>query len=198
MNEVETRNGGLPLLESDNQTLVLSESEMLEQVRRRGALRPNVKRAIINGTRTNPFLSPTPGYHVINGSCADKRIHLLMDDLYGVYMLDPETCNGTCMRPFIRTLRDDSSTEFHLYLDFFGITKGFFVSFERRFKDVAATVTMMTFIWVVPRYRRQGLFSRMYKDLVASRGSVLVDHPNDVCQIALNKLGYRRKQVLNL
>lgn len=172
--------------------LVLDEEEMLLKAPPRMVWRSGVARKLIRGTRYHKFL--TEEHTIVTGwSHRCKPLHRLMDDLYYVYSLDPKTENGCAVTPWIDNLRCWRSPyvrdrEFHIYAEN-GIPMGWF-SFTRQQYDFGGWVPTMTFVWVVPRFRRQGLFSRMYKDLMARYGDILIDDPNEICSKALETLGY--------
>lgn len=157
--------------------------------------RPNVKKGIIKGTRRSPALEHP--HTVISGNNTDHRLNLLMDDLYEVYRLDPGTDNGICIMPWIGTLRYHAESEFHIYSTKEGVVKGFYAMFVNESSNILLPVPTMTFVWVVPRFRRKGLFRQMYDDLVDKRGPILVDHPNEVCKACLEAMGYSQNQVID-
>jgi hypothetical protein len=141
---------------------------------------------LIRGTKKNQFLA---GAHtVVTGENTDKKIHRLMDNLYDVYRKDRHAEAGTNQMPWIGTLRAHQSSEFHIYATEEGVVKGFFVSLLHRDEAGQSCVTM-AFVWVVPRFRGQGLFTQMCDDLLERRGTFFVEQPNEACQMALLSLG---------
>jgi hypothetical protein len=156
--------------------------------------RKGVLAGIIKGRRKNPFI--TEAHTIVTGENEDKRLHRLMDDLYSVYRADYTTLDGCGNIPWIDSLRRNDSSEFHIYSGEDGVTKGFFSSFRCRYKDLGPVPTM-NFVWVVPRFRRQGLFTQMYRDLETRRGLFFVDSPNKACQVALDNIGYSGKRVIS-
>lgn len=141
---------------------------------------------LIRGTKKNQFLA---GVHtVVTGENTDKKIHRLMDNLYDVYRKDQHAVAGMGQMPWIGTLRFHQSSEFHIYATEEGVVKGFFVSFLHRPKTYPPWASM-TFVWVAPRFRGQGLFAQMCDDLLDRRGTFFVEEPNEACQMALLSLG---------
>lgn len=172
----------------------LSENEMLKLIER-WTFRPNVKRGIIKGTRRSPSLN---GYHtIITGDNTDKKLNQLMDDLYMVYRMDPDTENGMCIMPWIDTLQYHIGTEFHIYSTKEGVVKGFFAIFLHDWKDIPKRIPTLTFLWVVPKFRRKGLFREMYRNITSRFGPTLVDAPNGVCEACLDSMGYSRERIID-
>lgn len=162
-----------------------SEECLVDDIRwQMKAQRPPV--GLIRGRKKNRFI--TSSHTVVTGENKDRRIHRLMDSLYEIYRTDRSTEDGFGQLPMIGTLRANKSSEFHIYSTNEGIVKGFFVSFCHRPEDAPPWFTM-TFVWVIPRFRGQGLFTQMCDDLLARRGSFYVDSPNEACQMALLSLG---------
>ena len=172
----------------------LSESDMLKQVKE-WALRPRVMKGIIKGEARHKCL--IGDVTIVDRRNNDRRLDRLMDDLYNVYRLDKNTTNGMGMLPIIEALTSNIGSEFTIYATADGIVKGFFMSFLAEYQNAKTPIPEMTFVWVVPKFRRQGVFTRMYQDLVARRGPIHVDQPNEACEIALSALGYDRGAVLD-
>lgn len=169
-----------------------SESQMLSLVKD-WANRPLVLRGIITGTRSHKFLRE--GETIVTGENKDLRINALMDDLYNVYRLDPTTTNGTCILPVIGTLKFHKGSEFVIHSTPDGVVMGFFMSFLAEYSDAKMPVPEMTFVWVIPKFRRMGVFSQMYSNLCKRKGVIRVDDPNDACKIALQSLRYSDSDV---
>lgn len=169
-----------------------SEEEMLNRLwmKRDGK---NIMAGIIRGRWKNPCISEE--HTIVTGENGDRRTHRLMDHLYNVYRADLTTADGCCQIPWISTLRREDSSEFHIYAEENGVVKGFFASFLPKYQYVGRVPTM-TFVWVVPRFRRQGLFTRMFNDLLHHRGPFFVDRPNAACEVALRSFGYSDEKVV--
>jgi len=165
-----------------------TEEYLLKQCTKHYPKRPIVKRQIISGKKKYKWISKE--HIIIDGSCEDKRLHIMMDDLYDIYRLDPTTVTGTAMMPLIDTLRYHKKSEFHIYLDN-NVIASFMIYFLLEFSDVKMPVHTISFVWVVPKFRGNGLFAKMYHDLEINKNMpIYVDQPNDACQKALQKFEY--------
>lgn len=99
--------------------------------------------------------------------------------------------------PVIETLRREQRSEFHLYATQEQVVKGFFFLFYMEFSNTVKPVPTMTFVWVVPKFRRQGLFQQMYSDAIQGHGIIWIDAPNEPCQYALKKAGWTPRALLD-
>ena len=175
---------------------ILDQSELLKTNATISGRVCKTHRDIICGRRRELELSDS-GHTIITGSTKQNaKLNKLMNDLYNVYRHDPHTDNGCSQLPFIDTLNEHEGSEFHIYSTRDGRVKGFFVSFIIEFQGGRVPVPTMTFVWVIPQFRRQGLFTQMHRDLVNRRGVVMVDNPNSVCKAALDNIGYSFEGVM--
>jgi len=159
--------------------------------------------SIIRGKRKFKFLEPhtivtaKKEWRGYNGFKHPDRTAQLIDTLYDIYRKDPLATPGVCQMPWYNTLGDHKDSEFHIYSQG-GIPVGWFASFIQEWGDLDYKTPNMTFVWVVPRFRRMGVFTKMHKDLCEHRGGpVIVDQPNKACEMALDKIGYKRDEVFD-